>query len=232
MIPKSLFSILLLLMLLGLVTASPSRAQSTYPDHWWAIVSEKDAPAWEVLPQAAPPGAVILSKRNELGVLSNFAATPIRVRGKTYASVEGFWQMMLYPEGLDDPRAKHPGLIWKHTREEVSQMVAFEAKAAGSLAEVNMQQMRIDWVSLDGKRFAYRPNKPGKHYQLILEAMRAKLEQNPEVRRVLLSTGDLKLLPDHHPEPNAPAAWRYNEIWMKIRAGLQGKGGRLKGHNN
>ena len=42
---------------------------------------------------------MILSKRNELGILSNFAATPFTLYGKRYASVEGFWQMMLYPEG-------------------------------------------------------------------------------------------------------------------------------------
>lgn len=52
---------------------------------------------WEILPQEAAPGEVILSKRHELGLLSNFAATPFVFRGKRYASLEGFWQMMLYP---------------------------------------------------------------------------------------------------------------------------------------
>src|SRR5271154_4165996 len=80
--------------------------QSTvYPAHWWAPVPSEGAPAWEILPQAAKPGEVILSKRNELGILSNFAATPFTLRGKRFASVEGFWQMMLYPEGPSDPRA-------------------------------------------------------------------------------------------------------------------------------
>jgi len=61
---------------------------------------EAHPPAWEVLPQAAKPGEVILSKRNELGICCpNFAATPFTLRGQRYASVEGFWQMMLYPEG-------------------------------------------------------------------------------------------------------------------------------------
>jgi len=61
-----------------------------YPAHWWTPVPEDQKPAWEVLPQAAKPGEVILSKRNELGILSNFAATPFTLRGKRYASVEGF----------------------------------------------------------------------------------------------------------------------------------------------
>src|SRR5438876_234283 len=83
---------------------------SRYPGHWWAPVPKEGAPDWEILPQEAGPGEVILSKRHELGLLSNFAATPFIFRDKRYASLEGFWQMMLYPEGNDDPRAKFPGL--------------------------------------------------------------------------------------------------------------------------
>jgi hypothetical protein len=95
------------------VTAGCGAAR--YPQHWWTPAPLEGAPAWEVLPQAAGPGEVILSKRNELGLLSNFAATPFTLRGVRYASLEGFWQMMLYPEGPDDPRATFPGLEWKHT---------------------------------------------------------------------------------------------------------------------
>jgi predicted NAD-dependent protein-ADP-ribosyltransferase YbiA (DUF1768 family) len=192
-----------------------------YPTHWWTPVSNEGAPSWEILPQEAGPGEVILSKRHELGLLSNFAATPFTLHGKKYASVEGFWQMMLYPESVDDPREKFPGLEWNFTREQVAQMAAFEAKSAGTLAEANMAKMGIDWVSFDGRRFPYRPAEPGEHYRLIVAAMRAKLEQNPDVKRVLLATGKLKLKPDHHQEPNAPREWRYNEIWMEIRNKLR-----------
>ncbi len=73
-------------------------------------------PDWEILPQAAKPGEVILSKRNELGILSNFAATPFVLHGKRYASVEGFWQMMLYPEGAGDARAQDASVVWPHKR--------------------------------------------------------------------------------------------------------------------
>jgi hypothetical protein len=78
---------------------SPVPAASGYPAHWWAAVSKEGAPEWEIMPQEAKRGEVILSKRNELGLLSNFAATPFEYRGKRYASLEGFWQMMKYPEG-------------------------------------------------------------------------------------------------------------------------------------
>jgi peptidoglycan/xylan/chitin deacetylase (PgdA/CDA1 family)/predicted NAD-dependent protein-ADP-ribosyltransferase YbiA (DUF1768 family) len=199
--------------------AESAAAAPRYPAHWWAPVPPSARPsAWEILPQAAGPGEVILSKRHELGLLSNFAPTPFTFRGRRYASVEGFWQAMKYPEGPDDPRAAAAeGVAWPHTRDEVAQMVAFEAKAAGDAASRNMRRLGVDWVSFEGRRFPYRPAQPGEHYQLIVAAMRAKLEQNPEVRRLLLSTGDLVLKPDHRQEPHAPAAWRYHEIWMQLR---------------
>jgi apolipoprotein N-acyltransferase/predicted NAD-dependent protein-ADP-ribosyltransferase YbiA (DUF1768 family) len=191
-----------------------------YPSHWWEPVPKEGAPSWEILPQEAGPGEVILSKRHELGLLSNFAATPFTFHGKRYASLEGFWQMMLYPEGDDDPRATFRGNEWKLTREQVAQLTAFEAKKAGSLASENMKRMGITWVSFEGKRFEYKPAEPGEHYRLIVAATWEKVRQNPEVKRVLLATGDLKLRPDHHTEPNAPAAWRYYDILTEIRGEL------------
>jgi len=197
---------------------------SIYPSIWFAPINDPNKPDWEILPQEAKRGEVILSKRNQLGILSNFAATPIELDDKRYASVEGFWQMMLYPEGPDDERAKAKGVEWRFTREQVSQMTAFEAKAAGTLAEENMKKLGVGWVTYQGKRFPYRSNSPGEHYRLIVAAMRAKLEQNPEVKRILLATGDLILKPDHIQEVDAPPEWKYNEIWMQLRKELQKAG--------
>ena len=199
----------------------PVAVAGSYPAHWWTPVPEDQKAVWEILPQAAKPGEVILSKRNELGILSNFAATPFIYRGKRYASVEGFWQAMLYPEGPHDVRASTPGIRWTHTRNEVAQMTAFEAKRAGELAERNMQKMGIDWVTFEGRRMPYRSKEKGEHYRLIVAAMRAKLEQNPKVREILLQTGDLVLRPDHIEEPDPPAEWQYFKIWMEIRSELQ-----------
>lgn len=196
---------------------------ASYPAHWWAPVNDPHKPDWEILPEAAKPGEVILSKRNELGILSNFAATPFVFHGVRYASVEGFWQMMLYPEGRVDPRAQAMTVSWPHTRAEVAQMAAFEAKAAGDIAEANMRKLNIDWVTFEGRRMPYRSTKKGEHYRLIVKAMHSKLEQNPEARRILLSTGNLTLLPDHIQEPNAPPEWAYFKIWMQIRSQLQAK---------
>src|SRR3990172_5784674 len=135
--------------------------------------------------------------------------------------MEGFWQMMKYPENAGDERAKFPGLEWPYTRDEVAQLTAFEAKRAGDAASRNMQQMGIDWVTFEGRQMEYRPAEPGEHYRLIVEATREKVRQNPEVERVLLATGDLVLKPDHYQERDARAAWRYYEILMQIRSQLQ-----------
>jgi hypothetical protein len=191
-----------------------------YPAHWWQPVSPEGAPAWEILPQAAGPGEVILSKRNELGLLSNFAATPFTFHGQRYASLEGFWQMMKYPESTNDPRATFPGLTWTYTRAQVAQLTSFDAKHAGDVADRNMTKMGITWVSFEGRRMEYRPAKPGEHYRLIVAATREKVRQNPEVAKVLLATGNLILKPDHHQETNAPAAWHYYEILTQIRSEL------------
>src|SRR5215475_713110 len=78
-----------------------SQQNSKYPANWFEAVNDPKKPDWEILPQEAKPGEVILSKRNELGILSNFAPTPFEYRDKRYASLEGFWQMMLYPDLYD-----------------------------------------------------------------------------------------------------------------------------------
>ena len=199
---------------------SPPMSRAEFPAHWWTPVPREGAPAWEILPQEAGPGEVILSKRHELGRLSNFAPTPFTFRGRRYASLEGFWQMMLHPEGADDPRVRD-GVEWIFTREEVAAMTAFDAKHAGERAEQNMMRLGIDWVSFEGRRFPYRSATPGEHHRLIVAATHEKVRQNPEVREVLLATGDLVLRPDHHEEPGAPPEWRYFEILTAIRSELR-----------
>src|SRR5437588_11958893 len=107
---------------LCLPLSQQSERAPRYPAHSWTPVIDPKKPDWELLPQEAGPGEVILSKRNELGLLSNFAATPFNFRGKHYASLEGFWQMMKYPEAPADARAKFPRLEWKYTRYKGAQL--------------------------------------------------------------------------------------------------------------
>lgn len=215
-------------LIIGLILASTIARgadvkKNNYPASWWKKLPRSEAASWEILPQDAKNGEVILSKRTELGVLSNFAALAIELDGKKYPSIEGFWQMMKYPEGTADERFKFRGLDWKFTREQVSQMLGFDAKRAGNLAEQNMKKMNINWVTYQGKKIPYRVQEKGEHYKLILRAMRAKLEQNLEVKKILLATGDLILRPDHDQGPDVPPAWKYYEIWMELRASLKSK---------
>src|SRR5260370_24535489 len=114
--------------------------------------------------------------------------------------------MMKFPESEEDEQEKFTDLKWQWTREQVAQMTGFEAKHAGTVAEQNMKSMGISWVTFEGKQMEYKPAIPGEHYQLVVEATREKVLQNPEVRKILLATGSLVLKPDHHQEPDAPAA--------------------------
>lgn len=196
---------------------SSSQAEAKYPKHWWKPVPKSELKSWEISPEAADKGEVILSKRNELGLLSNFAATPFVFRGKKYASLEGFWQAMKYPESKEDPRAQSRSANWPHSRSDVEKMTAFKAKKAGSAASKIMKSMKIDWVTFEGRKMLYRDPKKGPHYKLIYQATQEKLRQNPRVMEVLLATRGLNLKPDHHQKEDAPPAWRYYKILQEIR---------------
>lgn len=201
-------------------------SREAYPSHWWSPVSEEGKPEWEILPQEAKPGEVILSKRNELGILSNFAPTPIEFHRKRYASVEGWWQMQFYPEsavaGSDgDPRATYPGLTWPYTREQVAQLCGHEAYFAGDHGFKNMLAMGENYVTFEGRKLPYWVRDKGEHYELVVEALWTKLKQHENVKRALLATGDLILRADHYEPKDAPPSWGYYNIWMEIRATLR-----------
>ena len=200
--------------------ALPFRGHSPYPAEWWAPVPRGHAKGWEVLPQDAGPGEVVLSKRHELGVFSNFAATSFVYDGQTYASVEGFWQMLKYPEGLDDERLKDPAIQWPITRAQVSAMTADAAKCVGKKANACMKQHGIHWVTFNRKKIHYLETAKCEYYNFIFAVESAKMNQNQTVKDLLKRTGTLILLPDHHQSPNSPPAWRYAEIWMELRAQL------------
>jgi predicted NAD-dependent protein-ADP-ribosyltransferase YbiA (DUF1768 family) len=193
-----------------------------YPAHWWQPIDDPQKPDWEILPQqCTDPKKVILSKRNELGVLSNFAHTPFMLDGVKYQSIEGFWQMMFYPESKHDPRAMAQNISWPNTREQVSQMVSHAAWAAGDIGYKNMLVMGINHVTYQGQMLEYWTDQQGPHYALIIRAMREKLKQNSKVRDVLVSTGDLILLADHYEPVDAPPSWKYYKIWMLLRDELR-----------
>lgn len=211
------------LLISAALAATPAGFAGDYPTHWWQPAPDQQW--WEIVPQEAGPGELVLSKRNELGIFSNFAQTPFCFEGKHYPSVEGFWYMLAYPEGPDDPRAQNPDVEWPHTREEVSQMVGFEAKTAGARAETNMAILGINWVTFEGRRMKYWSHERGAHYELIRQVLEEKVRQNPRVQDLLLSTGELRLLPDNYDSLRDLPAWRYFDIHREIRDALRSEDG-------
>lgn len=193
-----------------------------FPDKWWAPIIDANKPSWEILPQEADKtkNEVILSKRNELGILSNFAATPFTLKGKKYASIEGLWQSMKFPEDDKDERSQLSNK-WPNKRSEVEQMTAFEALKAGKKASEIMKEINISWISFNNEKIDYKGKDIDKHYEIIESAARAKIDQNPEVKKILLATDKLILKPDHHEDKDGTKTWRYYEIYMKLRSELQ-----------
>jgi predicted NAD-dependent protein-ADP-ribosyltransferase YbiA (DUF1768 family) len=202
---------------------SISLAYADYPETWWKPFPKDQAESWEILPQDAKAGEVILSKRTELGVFSNLSPSPIEFEGEHYACVEAFWQMMKFPDpnDLQDER-NHFSQEFSLTRESVKKLVMFEAKHAGDLANKVMKEHSINWVTYQGKKFNYKDMAEGSqyHYDLIYKVMWAKVTQNPEIKNLLLETGNLILKPDHGQAATSPRAYFYFDILMDIRKKL------------
>lgn len=215
--------ILILQFLLVSCISNNKKYNDGYPDAWWQPLPKAEIASWEIPPQAADrsKGEVILSKRGELGVFSNFQEAPFILDGKQYASIEGLWQSMKYPENKSDERLKNKEIKWPYTRDQVSKMVGFEAKKAGDLAGEIMKKLDIKWISYRGKKIDYTGKDQLAHYEIILRASRAKLKANPSFAELLLKTNNLKLLPDHTQKTNAPLAYRYYDIYMKLRDELK-----------
>jgi predicted NAD-dependent protein-ADP-ribosyltransferase YbiA (DUF1768 family) len=104
-------------------------------------------------------------------MLSNLAHTPFDLNGKHYESVEGFWQGLRFPEDSED-------------RKRIALLFGVEAKKVGnSVSNVQIIEYR------DKKVAAGSPE----HHELMRQAIRAKLEQNPAVLKLLLETGNKKI---------------------------------------
>lgn len=192
-----------------------------YPTDWWMEVPRDQGNRWETLPQDAKLGEVILSKRTELGIFSNLGAAEFRYKGIDFASVEGLWQMLKYPDPADnnDPRHK---LKYPYTREEVARLSMWDSKRAGDIANEINKTAGIKFVSFRGKRFEYKDMAEGSqfHYKLIRGAMEAKIIQNQNIKDLLLKTRGLILVPDHKIKSSKPPAYKYHEIYMDIRSNL------------
>lgn len=189
-----------------------------YPRSWWKFIPPNGAPSWEILPQEAKRGEVILSKRTELGIFSNLAESPFTLDGQNYESIEGLWQGMKYPDPdlKNDPRRE---IEYPYSRQEVYALSGWPSKEAGNLANGINYENDIDWINYGDYRFNYVDGAEGSefHLELITRAMRAKINQNPEIKKLLRKTKGLKLKPDHYMGEDVPPSFKYHEILMNIR---------------
>lgn len=204
-----------------LLTLSFNLFANDYPAEWFREFPRSEAESWEILPQDARPGEVILSKRTELGIFSNFGATPFEIDGKKFASVEGLWQSMKFPDPAF-PGDERFQAVWPYTRAEVEQMTAFEAKRAGDVANKIYSKHGFKNVSWGEHFFNYKDRAEGSQFHLVIirKALRAKLDQNPGLWPLLIRTGCLKLLPDHKVNENDPPSYKYYSIFMNFRSEL------------
>jgi predicted NAD-dependent protein-ADP-ribosyltransferase YbiA (DUF1768 family) len=127
-------------------------------------------------------------------LISNFAHTPFDLDGQRYASVEGFWQSLKFP----DP-AK---------RQEVAALYGGEARAAR-------------FSALDTETFEYggRTVRVGTadHWDLMRAACEAKFAQNAAAREALLATGSRPLTHRTRKDSRTIPGAVMSDIWMKIR---------------
>ncbi len=145
------------------------------------------------------PINITFSRKNEqFRLISNLAPSPFVLNGKLYASVEGFWQSMKFPEG--------------DRRQAVTQLWGDDAKRAGAKAPP------IGQVSLAGQVY---PVGGSEHRDLILRACRAKFDANPPARAALLATGDRPLTHKVRHDSKTIPGVVLAEMWMRIRRELR-----------
>lgn len=129
--------------------------------------------------------------------ISNLAHIPFELDGRTYASVEAFWQGLKFPGQADRDRI---ALLW-----------GLEAKAAGWDAPA------ADTFVYEGA--SYSIGRPP-HWMLMQRACRAKFSQNVEAASALSATGNRPLQHRVRRDSETIPGVVMAEIWMKIRRKL------------
>jgi ribA/ribD-fused uncharacterized protein len=106
------------------------------------------------------------STADEFGEFSNFAPSPIRLKGRVWPTVEHYFQAQKFA-GTDEP---HADVI----RRAGSPMMA------ARMGRDRKKKLRRDWESVK--------------VSVMREAVLAKFEQHDELRALLLSTGNARLV--------------------------------------
>ena len=113
-----------------------------------------------------PPVIKFYSVGDEYGEFSNFAPFPIRLKNRTWPTTEHYFQAQKFA-GTDDAHAEA-------IRKAGSPMIA------ARMGRDRKKKLRRDWESVK--------------VSVMREALLAKFEQHPQLRDLLLSTADAKLV--------------------------------------
>jgi hypothetical protein len=112
------------------------------------------------------------SVTDDYGWCSNFAAYPIQLRGKTWPTSEHYFQAQKFEDPAD--------------QEEVRQ--ARTPMLAARMGRDRKRKLRRDWESTK--------------VSVMRDAVRARFSQHEDLKRLLLDTGDAKLI-EHTPHDDS-----------------------------
>lgn len=139
------------------------------------------------------------STQDEYGEFSNFAPYPIKLKGKIWATSEHYFQAMKFTD------AAYQAKIRKNS----------SPMNAARLGRSRKVKLRRDWESVKEN--------------IMLEAVMAKFTQHDDLRALLLSTNDAKLIEhtenDHYWGDGGDGAGknRLGHILMRVREILRDK---------
>jgi len=132
-----------------------------------------------------------------VSLISNFALAPFEFEGREYASVEGFWQGLKFPD--------------RKNRRRVAGLHGLEAKRAGAGAPP------LDTIMFEGQEYRVGT---WEHWTLMRGACLAKFSQHEGARQALLGTRDRPLFHRSRRDSKTIPGAIMAQIWMKIRAQL------------
>ena len=170
-----------------------------------------DAPALPI-----PPDNRILffsRDREQFGFLSHFHPAPVEVDGETWPTVEHYYQAQR-SESQAYRRAIRNAATPGQAKKLAASPHSSKKTAQHSWFRLHQQEVRADWgeVKLD----------------IMRRADRAKYTQNPDLRALLLATGDAEIVEDTNgdgfwgigPDGSGPN-WA-GRVLMEMRAELAG----------
>jgi predicted NAD-dependent protein-ADP-ribosyltransferase YbiA (DUF1768 family) len=142
--------------------------------------------------------------------LSNFWIAPFNLEGHTWNSVEHYYQASKFKE--NNPEFYLRFALDVNPEDPIAQDPVTAKSVGGKTGKVKGKQIRPKEVVIDPNFFG------GRHIEEMEKAMRAKFSQNPELKQLLLSTKNAKLV--HFQRGSPPIVFDH---LMRIRQELSKK---------